>query len=158
MQQAFIFSNTSLRGSGAEEDTSRAPTKVTESSWKPFSFHATSPQASGIKEEGATNDSGRVENQEFTAQKSGLVVKICRNTCCKENLRWFRVFERLLPVLGAAARRAYCPGRRFQETASTDRQVFSRTSTAIELKLRIKRFWPQGRAKRRKWGSGTDTS
>ena len=27
---------------------------------------------------------------------------------------------------------------------------FSRTSLAIELKLRIKRFWPQGRAKRRK--------
>ena len=57
MQQAFIFSNTSLRGSGAEEGTSSATTKVTESSWKPFSFHATSPQASGIKEEGATNDS-----------------------------------------------------------------------------------------------------
>ena len=57
MQQAFIFSNTSLRGLGAEEGTSRATTKVTESSWKPFSFHATSPQASGIKEEGATNDS-----------------------------------------------------------------------------------------------------
>ena len=105
-----------------------------------------------------SSKTGRVENQEFTAQKSGLVVKICWNTCCKENLRWFRVFERLLPVLGAAARRAYCPGRRFQETASTDRKVFSRTSTAIELKLRIKRFWPQGRAKRRKWGSGTDSS
>ena len=70
----------------------------------------------------------------------------------------FWVFERLLPVLGATARRAQCPERRFQETASADSKMFSQTSTAIELKLRIKRVWPQELAKRRKRGSDTDRS
>jgi hypothetical protein len=43
-------------------------------------------------------------------------------------------------------------------TASADRKDFSHISTSIDLKLRIKRFWRQGQAKGRKWGSGTDRS
>jgi hypothetical protein len=51
--------------------------------------------------------------------------------------------------LGATTRRAHCPGTRFWEE-STDRKDFSQISTTINLKLRIKRFWRQGKAKGRK--------
>ena len=103
-----------------------------------------------------SSKTGQAENQEITAQESKQVVRIYRNTCCNENLCRGGVFECLLPVLGATARRAQCPGRYFQETASADHDNFNQISMTIELKLRLKRFWPQGQAKRRKWGSVTD--
>ena len=45
-----------------------------------------------------------------------------------------------LTSFGCDSERAQCLGRRFQVTASADRGDFSQISTAIELKLRIKRF------------------
>ena len=67
----------------------------------------------------------RDKNQEFTAPESGQIIRICCKTFCKVKLHPIWVYGRLLPILGAAARRALRPRRHFQETASTDRGNFS---------------------------------
>jgi hypothetical protein len=55
----------------------------------------------------------------------------------------------ILPQLMAQIRKSALQQQRF-EVALLDRGNFSQISSTIELKPRIKRFWPQGRAKRRK--------
>jgi hypothetical protein len=67
----------------------------------------------------------RDEIHEFTEQECGYIVRIRPNKCYKDKLRCFWVYGGRLPILGAAARRAWWPRRNFQETASTDRENFS---------------------------------
>jgi hypothetical protein len=48
----------------------------------------------------------RVENQEFTAQECGYIVRMRSNKCFEDKLRCFGVYGGLLPSLGAVVRRA----------------------------------------------------